>query len=535
MRIRISGAIIIALLVTGAAAQTAPAHFDGKTWWNYVKVLADDNMEGRETGSPGLQRAQAYVVDRLKRLGVEPAGVNGYYQPVRFVSRQLDEKDSSVALVRAGKPEPLVLGEDAMLSTRVDLAPTVAAPLAFVGYGLSIPESDYDDLAGQDLKGKVAVYISGAPAGIRSEVAAHHQSTAERWKAFRAAGIIGAIYIPNPAAMDIPWSRMALSRFEPSMALADSEFDDTAGAQLAMYFNPATAQKLFEGSGHTFAELAALAKERKPLPRFLLPLSIDAKTKVEKKNVESANLVGKLVGSDPKLKDEYVVLSAHLDHLGIGQPINGDRIYNGAMDNAAGCAALLDIAESIHKGAQKPRRSVLFLFVTGEEKGLLGSQYFAAHPTVEGKSMVADLNSDMFLPIIPLKVLTVFGLADSDLGDIVRQAAQSHAVQVQPDPEPLRNAFVRSDQYNFVRHGIPAVAVDVGFVPGSPEQKIHKQWLTERYHAPSDDLNQPVDLATAAGYEEIMRDVTLAVADENGRPHWKPDSFFKQFAAGAGE
>ncbi|HEV2113533.1 MAG TPA: M20/M25/M40 family metallo-hydrolase, partial [Terriglobales bacterium] len=244
---------------------------------------------------------------------------------------------------------------------------------------------------------------------------------------------------------------------------------------------------------------------------------------------------GKLVGSDPKLKDEYVVLSAHLDHLGIGQPINDDRIYNGAMDNAAGCAALLDIAESIHNGAQKPRRSVLFLFVTGEEKGLLGSQFFAAHPTVEGKSMVADLNSDMFLPIIPLKVLTVFGLADSDLGDIVRQAAQSHAVQVQPDPEPLRNAFVRSDQYNFVRHGIPAVAVNVGFVPGSPEQKIHKQWLTERYHAPSDDLNQPVDLATAAGYEEIMRDVTLAVADENSRPHWKPDSFFKQFAAGAGE
>lgn len=527
---RFAGSLL--LVAALCASAQAPAHFDGKAWWNYVKVLADDKMEGRETGSPGLRRAQAYVVEQLKRLGVEPAGVNGYYQQVEFISRQVDEKHSSLALVHGAKKEPLVLGEDAMFSTRVELAPKVEAPLVFVGYGLSIPESNYDDLAGQDLKGKVAVYISGSPEGVRSEVAAHHQSNVERWKAFRAAGIIGAIYIPNPASMDIPWTRLALSRFEPSMVLTDPEFDDTRGAQLAVYLNPAKAEKLFEDSGHSFAELAELAKVRKPMPRFPLQLQISARTKVEKRSVESANLVGRLAGSDPKLKDEYVVLSAHLDHLGIGQPINGDRIYNGAMDNAAGCAALLDIAESIHNGAQKPKRSVLFVFLTGEEKGLLGSKYFAARPTVPLRSIVADLNIDMFLPIIPLKVLTVFGLAESDLGDVVRQSAQKHGVEVQPDPEPLRNAFVRSDQYNFVRHGVPAVAVDVGFLPGSPEQKLHKQWLTERYHAPSDDLNQPVDLATTAGYEEIMRDVTLMVTDDDRRPQWKADSFFRRFAAG---
>src|SRR5579864_4228942 len=163
MRKPFLGSVLIAtLLAAAAAAQTAQSHFDGKSWWNYVKVLADDNMEGRNTGSPGLQRAQAYVVQQLKRLGVEPAGVNGYYQPVKFVSRQLDEKDSSVTLLRDGKPEPLVLGEDAELSTRVDLAPKVEAPLAFVGYGLSVPESNYDDLTGQDLKGKIAVYITGS-------------------------------------------------------------------------------------------------------------------------------------------------------------------------------------------------------------------------------------------------------------------------------------------------------------------------------------------------------------------------------------
>jgi len=528
--------IIFALLSLRVyAQQPTQNHFDGKTWWDHVKVLADDKMEGRDTGSPGLRRAQAYVVEQLKKLGVEPAGVNGYYQSVGFVSRQIMEKESSVALVRDGQAHPLALGDDVHLSTRVDLASSVEAPLVFVGYGLSIPEENYDDLAGLDLKGKVVVYITGSPAGLRTEVASHHQSSAERWKALRAAGAIGVLYIPNPASMDIPWSRMSLARLRPSMALADPQFDDTAGEQLAVTVNPAKAEQLFEGSGHSFSELAELAKERKPLPRFPLKVSVKAKAKVEKKNVESANVVGRLPGSDPQLKNEYVVLTAHLDHLGIGEPINGDRIYNGAMDNAAGCAALLDIAASLHKSQEKLKRSVLFIFLTGEEKGLLGSKYFAAKPTVDAKSIVADLNIDEFLPIVPLKVVTVFGLAESDVGDTVRQVAEAQGIKVQPDPEPLRNLFIRSDQYNFVRHGIPAVAVDVGFVPGSPEQKIFDEWEKQRYHAPSDDLNQPVDLATAAGYEEIMRGVTLAIANADHRPQWKPDSFFRRFAAPAGQ
>ena len=302
-----------------------------------------------------------------------------------------------------------------------------------------------------------------------------------------------------------------------------------------MTFNPAKAEQLFEGSGHSFSDIAELAKERKPLPRFPLTVSIKSKAKVEKKNVDSANLVGALPGSDPQLKNEYVVLTAHLDHLGIGEPINGDRIYNGAMDNAAGCAALLDIAASLQTSQQKLKRSILFIFLTGEEKGLLGSKYFAAKPTVDAKSMVADLNIDEFLPIVPLKVVTVFGLAESDVGDTVRQVAESRGIKVQADPEPLRNLFIRSDQYNFVRHGIPAVAVDVGFVPGSPEQKIFNDWNTNRYHAPSDDLAQPVNLEAAAGYEEIMREVTVGIANADHRPQWKPDSFFRRFAESPGE
>jgi Zn-dependent M28 family amino/carboxypeptidase len=523
----------IAFFLVQAFAQQATSSFDGKTWWEHVKVLAADNMEGRDTGSAGLKKAEAYAVDQLKAAGLQPAGVGGFYQPIKFESRQLVETESSAALVRAGEHQPLKLGEEAIFSTRIDLAPKVEAPLVFVGYGLSVPESNFDDLAGLDLKGKVVVLITGSPEQITSALAAHHQTAAERWKALRAAGAVGIITIPNPASMDVPWSRIALNRLHPSMELAGAEFNDTQGEKLALTFNPAHADKLFEGSGHTFQELAELAKDRKPLPHFPLTATIQAKAKVNKQAVESANIVARLPGNDSQLKDEYVVLSAHIDHVGIGEPVNGDRVYNGAMDNASGVAVLLDVSAFLKKHPENLKRSLLFVLVTGEEKGLLGSKYFAAHPTVDPKSMIADINIDMFLPIVPLKMLTVLGLAESDLGDRARHVAEAEGVSVQPDPQPLRNVFVRSDQYNFIRHGIPALAMDIA--PTTPEQKqLYKDWLTNRYHAPSDDLDQPVDLAAAGKYEDIIRQLMAQVANDPLRPQWKTDSFFRRFAEAAG-
>jgi Zn-dependent M28 family amino/carboxypeptidase len=522
-----------ALALSLYAQAPAPSNFDGKTWWNHVKILADDSMEGRETGSPGLRKAEAYAVEQLTKAELQPAGTDGYYQPIKFISRQIVEKDSAVALVRNGTDEPLTLGEDTFFGTRVDLTPEeVKAPLVFVGYGLKIPEKNYDDSAGLDLKGKIAVVFSGSPADIPTALASHYQSAGERWKALREAGALGIISIPNPASMDIPWSRTSLNRARVQMELADPKFHETVGQKVALTFNPAKAEKLFAGSGHTFQEIADLGKDRKPLPRFPLPVSIKARARVVTKEVESANIIAKLPGTDPALKNEYVVLSAHIDHLGIGEPINGDRIYNGAMDNGSGSALLLDMAESLKVHPEKLRRSILFILVTGEEKGLLGSKYFAAHPTVDPKSIIADINVDMFLPIVPLKILRVQGLSESDLGDRAREVAQSLGVRVQPDPEPLRNVFIRSDQYNFIRHGIPSVKLDVGFELGSPQQKIFKDWLTNRYHAPSDDVYQPVDLSSAALYEEIVRQVLVSVANADGRPQWKPDSFFRRYAKG---
>ena len=312
MQKRLLFALILASFtpaVPAVVAQTSTVqNFDGKSWWDYVKVLASDDMEGRETGSAGLRKASAYVVQQLEKAGLQAAGSNGFYQPVQFVSRQIDESGSSLALVSSGKPDPLVLGEDAMFSTRYDLAASVDAPMVFAGYGLKIPETNYDDFAGLEVKGKVVVYITGSPADVPSALSAHYQSTGERARIVRQLGATGLIAISNPASMDIPWDRMKLARTRPSMVLADPNLDDTKGIGLAVAFNPADAEKLFAGSGHTFAEIAALAKDRKPMPHFPLAVTIQAKAKVIKKNVESDNIVAKLPGTDAKLRNEFVVL-----------------------------------------------------------------------------------------------------------------------------------------------------------------------------------------------------------------------------------
>ena len=518
--------------ISSAQQNGSASHFDGNSWWAHVKFLADDSLEGRDTGSEGLRKAQAYAVEQLQKAGLEPAGSNGFYQPVRFNQYEADEAKSSLALVSNGQTKPLSFADDAFIGTRATHASvTLSAPLVFIGYGLQIPEKNLDELAELDLKGKIVVYLAGSPSDIPTALASHYQTAAERWKSLRAAGVLGTITIMNPASMDIPWSRISVNRNHPSMDLADAEFNETPGQQLGVTFNPASAEQLFTGSGHTFAEIAALGKDRKPLPHFPLAASLKANAVILTKSLESSNIVAKLPGSDPALKNEFVVLSAHIDHVGIGAPINGDRIYNGAMDDGSGSALVMDIAANLKAHPEKIQRSILFLLVTAEEKGLLGSKYFATHPTVAAKSIVADVNVDMFLPIVPLKILKIEGIEESDLGTRAAAIAQSMGIKPIPDPEPLRNAFIRSDQYSFIKKGVPAVKVDVGFELGTPEQKIFKDWLTNRYHAPSDDVNQPVDLKAAAGYEEFTRRLLLETANTAARPRWKTDSFFRRYAA----
>lgn len=516
-----------------AAYATSPAGDAGKRWWAHVRFLADDKLEGRLTGTRGYRAAAAYVVDRFKEYGLEPAGVEGYLQPVRFDVQRVIAGKSSLALVRDGKVEPLALGSDALLSSRNPQPAVVEAQLVFVGYGLHLPEAGYDDLAGLDLAGKVLVYIYGGPKGISGNLQAHARSSRELTRTFERAGAVGAIGMLNPKAMDLPWERMALAASQPGMRLAEAALQDTDKPFFGAAFNAAAADKLFAGSGHTIAELLALADAAKPLPRFPLPATVRAKIVTMTEQVEAPNVAGILRGGDPALRDQVVVLSAHLDHLGIGEPIDGDRIYHGAMDNASGVASILEIARVLHQAAehgQRPRRSIMFLAVCAEEKGLLGSRYFAAHPTVPPHQLVADLNIDMFLPIHPLHFLTVEGLEESSLGDDAKTVGTAAGIEVVPDRYPDENDFVRSDQYSFIREGVPALAFSFGQAPGSPEEREVRVWLGRRYHAPSDDVNQPVDLAAAARFNQIILDLAKRVADEPERPAFQKDSFFRRFA-----
>ncbi len=521
-----------AALVATAVLTAAGTPGDSKRWWSHVEALANDGMEGRNTGSAAHKRAADYVAAQFQKAGLEPAGVGGYIQPVAFKSRRIVESGSSVALVRGGRTEPLVLGEDANISARVDPAPSLEAPLVFVGYGLNVPEQHLDDLAGLDLKGAVVVYVSATPRSLPGPLQAHFGSAAERWRAYRDAGAVGTISIANPKSMDIPWSRSTLARLQPQMSLAEPALDDSAGQQISVTMNPAHADKLFAGSGHTFKEILDLVDGGGDVPRFALPARLKAATQVERSQVTSQNVAGILRGSDPARRNEYVVLSAHLDHLGVGEPVAAnpnDRIYNGAMDNASGVAAILEIATELHEAHAAPARSILFVAVTGEEKGELGSRYFAAHPTVPQKQIVANVNTDMFLPLFPMKTLMVLGLDESDLGGDIRAVAQQAGVAVQADAEPQRNRFVRSDQYSFIKVGIPALAMKVGYEPNSPEAATAARWTAERYHAPSDDLQQPIDLSAAGKYVEIVRELALRIANRTDKPKWNDRSFFKRF------
>lgn len=526
-------ACILAGLVAAAnagAAGSNEAQAAQQQWWAHVAYLADDRLEGRETGSPGHLKAAQYVAEQFAAARLTPAGDAGsYLQSVAFTSRRIIEERSRLALERDGKQTPLALGDDATINMRVAPANQVRAPLVFIGYGLTVPEAGHDDLAGQDVKGKVVVYFTGGPREIPAALLAHYQTAGERWNALQRAGAIGVLAIQNPRGQDIPWERSKLSRLAPAMSLADSTLNETAGQQIAVTVNPDRAAALFAGSGHEYAELLSAATGRLPLARFALRTSIVADIAFESTSVTSQNIVGVRPGTDPALKSQYVILSAHVDHLGIGEPVKGDRINNGAMDNAAGIATLIETALSLEKSQVQLRRSLVFVAVTAEEKGLLGSRYFANRPTVPAKSIVADLNTDMFQPHFALKSLIVQGLDESDLGDDLKKLAGPLGLQVMNDPEPERNSFTRSDQYSFIRRGIPSLSLKVGFVKDSPEHEIIRRWRAERYHAPSDDLQQPVDLQAAVDFNRVYRRVVETIANRETRPTWKDTSFFRRF------
>ena len=385
----------------------------GKAWWKHVTYLASDKLKGRNVGTPGFDLAADYVAEQFQK-----AGLKTEFQPVAFQETTL--LSSSLELVHGGRSIKVPVPEEVHTGFTAHSPEEFEAPVVFAGYGLVIPEAHYDSLEGLNVKGAVVAYLTGGPENIDGNLRSHYSSLEQRWKALRAAGAVGLISIPNPKSMEIPWARQSASWGMARVDLADPSMNVTAGLQFSASWDPAKADDLFAESGHSIDEVLDAANKQEPLPRFAIPGKIHATTRVSTKPIASKNVVGLRLGYDPNLQSEYVVISAHLDHLGEGKPVNGDSIYNGAMDDASGVASLIEIAKSM----PKTKRSVIFLAVTGEEKGELGSAVFAANPTVQGR-IVADLNMDMFLPLFPLKWLEVQGLNESTLGADINRSCQS--------------------------------------------------------------------------------------------------------------
>ncbi|HWY63218.1 MAG TPA: M28 family metallopeptidase [Rhizomicrobium sp.] len=537
MRNRSLPAYVCLSLLLGLPAAAAPQAVLSSAatqWWADISAVASDADEGRMTGSPGYMRAADYVISRLKAEGIAPAGSQGYLQPVAFEQQVVDQDASSATLTdAAGATRKLKVGDALLIGAGGEPRPAkVDAPLVFIGYGLHLPDQGYDDFAGLDLKGKIAVVLSGGPDNISAPVKSDARSN--RAKELSKLGVLGVISLTTPHQVEIIWTRQKLIARQPGMYLADAKFHDTQDGFFIATADPGQSETFFKDSGHSFAELCALADASKPVPRFDLKLRLQASIAATRQKVTSPNLVGRLEGSDAKLKSEYVVVSAHLDHLGVGEPINGDRIYNGAMDDASGVAAVLDIAHRLKSGP-RPRRSILFAIFTAEEKGLLGSHYFAANPTVPKSAIVADLNFDMPLPLWPLKMVYLPGETESTLGADARTVGAAQGIAVVPDPVPDRNVFIRADQYSFVREGVPSLFMKFGFVKDTPQFTIEHDWRANRYHSPSDDLEQPgIFKEDAVKLDAYTAAIALRVANADSRPEWLSTSIFRR-AAEAGK
>lgn len=522
-------ALFLLPLAIGGAAAMAQAPDPGARWWRHVEILADDSLQGRATGTPGYDKAADYVIGRLRELGLKPAGVDGYKQPVAFVEQTILSDQSSATLIGASGETKLSVPGDLIISGSGGPAPeAIEAPLVFAGYGLHLPEAGYDDFAGLDLKGKIVVVVSGGPADISGPLKSHARSERATWLAKQ--GAVGLIALVTPKQVEIPWPRRVNLAGVPALYFEDASLRETATPFLSAQLDPAKSAMLFDGSGRDFAGIAAAADASQPIKGFDLAPKLKVSVAATRAPVSGTNIVAVMPGSDPRLKAEHVVMSAHLDGYGVGTPVKGDAIYNGALDNASGVASLIEIARTLKESGAKPKRSILFAIVCAEEKGLLGARYFAKKPTVPKKSMVADLNFDMALPIFTLEAVTPIGYDQSSLGKDAQAVSAQMGLPIWPDPFPDRNVFIRSDQYAFIREGIPALFFKYGFKAGTPQAEVEKAWRANIYHSPFDDAKQAVMPAESAKLNAYVAAVALRVASAPTRPAWNADSFFRRFA-----
>jgi len=505
-----STSLLLGLLFLDAAAPALAAEAssrlheitdpDTRAWWQATEALSNDAMEGRDIGSAGYDRAADVVAKRFAAAGLKPAGDDGtWFQPITFDDWQITTKGTQIA---AGA-HPLRLLYDIFPRVSAGMPATLDAPLMFGGYRAP-------DALGE-ARGKVVLCFGWSGAGLTSR--------ADRMKAAREAGAIGVLDIADPGYTLEPtrWPMAYAREVTPASAQTPA-----ANPLLAALLNADALAPAIANSGHDAAQLIASGSAGKPLPSFGVPDHFRAHFQLQHRVITSANVLGLLPGTDADLRQQTVVISAHLDGYGHGEPVQGDDIYNGTLDDAAYVALLEQLADRRYgKGFRRP---VLFAAFTGEEKGLLGSRWFVAHPTLPIASIASDINFDQLRPIFPLELMTVHALDDSTLGDTVRTVASGLGIQVQLDPEPERNLLRRADHWPFIEAGIPATDFVFGYRPGTGSEQRYRHWYQVQYHRPQDDLTQPMDWTAAGKFNRFFYALVAAAADADAPPRWKAGS-----------
>jgi hypothetical protein len=488
----------------------------------HVNFLADDLLEGRGTGTRGHELAAKYVAAQFVAMGLAPAGAQGtFFQPIRFRSVAVVPQETSLRLASNGNDETLVWGHDYYAAGDPrEVVSSLVGQVVYVGHGVIAPDYGIDDYKGIDVRGKIVAYLYGAPASLPPAERAHYGNARTKLDTASTRGAIGAIRLWEAEAEKVsPFARSLLQSGLPTMSWLDQDGIPNGHRneiRTVAVLSEAGTRKLFGGS----------------LPlgdSAILSASISVRTTAKHTEVVSPNVVAVLRGADPRLRDEYVIFTAHVDHLGIGEPVNGDRIYNGATDNAGGVAALIEIARAFTRLEPRQRRSMLFLAVTGEEKGLLGSDYFVEYPTVPRSQIVANINMDGVNLLFDFRNIVDIGGEHSSLGTVFRRAAAKLDVDVVPDPRPEQQFFVRSDQYSFIRRGIPALFPRTGTKAVNPQidgAKMEADRFQFRYHLPSDDLNQPLDFVAGAKTAKFDFLLGYITAQDEARPRWNEGDFF---------
>jgi Zn-dependent M28 family amino/carboxypeptidase len=509
----------------------------------HIKVLSSDEFEGRAPGTKGEELAVNYIQEQFRKLNLAPGNPDGtFIQKVPLIGI-VGTQARPLTLMKGANKETFKWADDVVAWTKhvADGASIENSDVIFAGYGVEAPEFNWNDFKDVDVKGKTIIVLVNDPAvpdpadaskldpkTFRGNAMTYYGRWTYKFEegARRGAAAILVVHETGPAGY--PFSVVQGNLREKFDLVTPDK--NMSRANIEGWITLDTAKKMLALGGQDFDALKEQARTREFKP-VALGLKASFGIKNALRTIDSQNVVARLEGSDPALKDEYVVYSAHWDHLGVGAPVNGDKIYNGALDNASGVGTVLEIAKAFTQVQPRPKRSILFLMVTAEEQGLLGSQYYATNPLYPLKKTLANINVDGVNQWGRTKDFTVIGMGASDLDDYLKAAADEQGRVLHPDPEPEKGLYYRSDHFNFAKQGVPALDPDAGidFIGKDPEYgKAKRAEYTEKdYHAPSDEIKPDWDLSGAIEDAQLLLAVGYRVANADRMPEWKPGNEFK--------